>query len=41
MNFSEFWPKDAPPLKEAKEFIEKYQNKKIILKYGCYSKMAI
>jgi len=34
MNFSEFWPKDAPPLEEAKKFIEKYQNKKIILKYG-------
>ena len=34
MDFSEFWPKEAPPLKEATKFIEKYQNKKIILKYG-------
>jgi len=34
MDFSNFWPKGAPPLEEAKKFIEKYQNKKIILKYG-------
>ena len=31
MDFSEFWPKEAPPLKEATKFIEKYQNKKIIV----------
>ena len=34
MNIAEFWPKDAPPLEEAKKYIEKYQGKKIILKYG-------
>ena len=34
MNIAEFWPKDAPPLDEAKKYIEKYQGKKIILKYG-------
>ena len=34
MDFAEFWPSDAPPLQEAKNYIEKYQNKKIILKYG-------
>ena len=34
MDFAEFWPSDAPSLSEAKNYIEKYQNKKIILKYG-------
>jgi len=34
MNIEEFWPKDAPPLEEAKKYIENYQGKKIILKYG-------
>jgi len=34
MNIAEFRPKDAPPLEEAKKYIEKYQGKKIILKYG-------
>lgn len=34
MNIVEFWPKDAPPLEEAKNYIENYQGKKIILKYG-------
>ena len=34
MNIEEFWPKDAPPLEEAKKYIENYQGKKIVLKYG-------
>ena len=34
MNIEEFWPKDAHPLEEAKKYIENYQGKKIILKYG-------
>jgi hypothetical protein len=29
MNIAEFWPKDAPPLEEAKKYIEKYQGKKL------------
>ena len=34
MDIAEFWPQGAPPLEEAKKYIEKYQDKKIILKYG-------
>ena len=34
MELTKFWPKDGPSLEEAKEFIESYQKKKIILKYG-------
>ena len=34
MNLSAIWPKEAPPIDEAKKFLEKYKNKKIVLKYG-------
>ena len=34
MNLSAIWPKAAPPIDEAKKFLEKYKNKKIVLKYG-------
>ena len=35
MNLEDFWPqKDAPALPNAKQFIEFYKNKKIVLKYG-------
>tara|TARA_B100001093_G_C26719128_1_gene967020 strand:+ start:283 stop:1137 length:855 start_codon:yes stop_codon:yes gene_type:complete len=34
MELTKFWPKDGPPFEKAKEFIESYQKKKIILKYG-------
>ena len=34
MDFPEFWPSVPPSFQEAKNYIEKYQNKKIILKYG-------
>ena len=35
MNLEDFWPqKDAPALSNAKQFIEFYKNKKIVLKYG-------
>jgi hypothetical protein len=28
MDIAEFWPQGAPPLEEAKKYIEKYQDKK-------------
>ena len=34
MNLSAIWPKEAPPIDEAKKFLEKYKNKTIVLKYG-------
>ena len=34
MNLSAIWPKEAPPIDEAKKFLEKYKNTKIVLKYG-------
>ena len=34
MNLPAIWPKEAPPIDEAKKFLEKYKNKKIVLKYG-------
>ena len=35
MNLEDFWPqKDAPALSNAKQFIEFYKDKKIVLKYG-------
>ena len=35
MDLKEFWPqKDAPSLKNAKQFVDKYKGKKIVLKYG-------
>lgn len=35
MDLKEFWPqKDAPSLENAKQFVDKYKGKKIVLKYG-------
>lgn len=35
MDLIDFWPqKNAPQIEKAKQFIDKYKNKKIVLKYG-------
>jgi len=35
MDLKEFWPQqDAPQIEKAKQFVDKYKNKKIVLKYG-------
>ena len=30
MNLSAIWPKEAPPIDEAKKFLEKYKNKNLL-----------